>query len=316
MAGGIRRRGAGQVAGVGLLMVLALSLGAASARAQGEPAATGPGDAADTTETRAWSQTIPGSVAVIDMRAVPGGTVRVPGSPRDVSGAGSGSGEEATMNGQATVEVAPFWISAIEIPWEAFDPFVFEKDREELQVGEAVDAVARPSHPYVLADRGFGHDGYPAISISADSAAAWADWLSAHTGLRWRLPTEAEWLLICRDGGYPQPAADGDVSLADFAWYRDNANWKTHPCGEKRADRFGIHDLFGNAGEWALTADGAALMLGGSYLDRIDAIGCASREEQTAAWNASDPQIPKSPWWLADGPFAGFRVVCEERPAR
>ena len=28
-------------------------------------------------------------------------------------------------------------------------------------------------------------------------------------------------------------------------------------------------------------------------------------------WNATDPQIPKSVWWLADAPFAGFRVLCE-----
>jgi hypothetical protein len=29
-------------------------------------------------------------------------------------------------------------------------------------------------------------------------------------------------------------------------------------------------------------------------------------------WNKSDPQIPKSKWWLADGGFVGFRIAREE----
>jgi hypothetical protein len=29
-------------------------------------------------------------------------------------------------------------------------------------------------------------------------------------------------------------------------------------------------------------------------------------QSQTADWNSTDPQNPKSKWWLSDGPFVGF----------
>jgi hypothetical protein len=38
---------------------------------------------------------------------------------------------------------------------------------------------------------------------------------------------------------------------------------------------------------------------------------CAVRKTPSREWNDTDPQIPKSIWWLSDAPFAGFRVVCE-----
>jgi hypothetical protein len=53
------------------------------------------------------------------------------------------------------------------------------------------------------------------------------------------------------------------------------------------------------------------VLRGGSFLDPAGEVGCAPRKFPSPAWNASDPQFPKSRWWLADAPFAGFRVVCE-----
>jgi hypothetical protein len=41
----------------------------------------------------------------------------------------------------------------------------------------------------------------------------------------------------------------------------------------------------------------------------------SARRPLDASLNATDPQIPKSMWWLADGGFVGFRVVCEAPPA-
>jgi hypothetical protein len=35
---------------------------------------------------------------------------------------------------------------------------------------------------------------------------------------------------------------------------------------------------------------------------------------QSREWNASDPSLPKSKWWLRDAPFVGFRVVSEDGP--
>jgi hypothetical protein len=69
--------------------------------------------------------------------------------------------------------------------------------------------------------------------------------------------------------------------------------------------------MLGNVQEWCVAPDGTGVTRGGSYRDPADKVNFTHREPNNRAWNASDPQIPKSRWWLADGPFVGFRVVCE-----
>ena len=69
--------------------------------------------------------------------------------------------------------------------------------------------------------------------------------------------------------------------------------------------------MHGNASEWCTGGDGEPVSLGGSYRDGPGGVGCAARQPPSKAWNASDPQLPKSVWWLADAGFVGFRVVCE-----
>ena len=54
--------------------------------------------------------------------------------------------------------------------------------------------------------------------------------------------------------------------------------------------------------------------MGGSYLDDPDACTPESIQRQARSWNQSDPQIPKSQWWLADCSWVGFRFVVDEIP--
>ena len=49
------------------------------------------------------------------------------------------------------------------------------------------------------------------------------------------------------DGGYDFGQAD---KLRQFAWFAENAGEKTHAVGEKKANRWGIFDLYGNVSEW------------------------------------------------------------------
>ena len=186
-------------------------------------------------------------------------------------------------------------MSATEIPWEAYDAFVFRLDRPDPNMPAGADAVARPSQPYITMDRAFGHAGYPVISVSFLGAQSFCAWLTERTGRKFRLPTEAEWERAARGGGSAAPAA---------------GEKKTHPVGSTPADAWGFHDLLGNAAEWCVAPDGTGVLRGGSYLDAGDLLSL--RQPADKAWNKSDPQIPKSKWWLADGGFVGFRVVCED----
>ena len=82
-----------------------------------------------------------------------------------------------------------FHLGRTEITWDLYDVFVFGHDQEAGLSTPEADAVTRPSKPYVATDRGFGHNGYPAISISYRCATYFCEWLSAKTGKKFRLPT-------------------------------------------------------------------------------------------------------------------------------
>ncbi|MBM4107952.1 MAG: formylglycine-generating enzyme family protein [Phycisphaerae bacterium] len=204
--------------------------------------------------------------------------------------------------------VKPFYMSRHEITWEAFDVYIYGLDEEKSRT-PAVDAVTRPTKPYLPPDRGFGHEGYAAISVGAASAKGFCAWLSARTGRKYRLATEAEWEHAARAGsatGIPEGA-----TLTDVAVFKENSGMRPAPVGSKRPNAWGLHDMLGNVQEWVVGADGEPITKGGSYRHAAEALRPGAREAQAEWWNASDPQIPKSRWWLSDGPFVGFRVVME-----
>lgn len=254
-----------------------------------------------------FQQAVPGAQAKLEMVPIPAATVR------DAAGA------EHTVGG--------YWMATTEVTWDLFDAFVLGQDGPELPPG--VDAVARPSKPYITADRGFGREGYPALSIGLPAAQAFCEWLSAHTGRTWRLPSALEWQHAALAGdegpwhGSGAPSADAAraydgrsvVGLDAVAWFRDVTKRRTHPVASLAPNAFGLHDMLGNVAEWTTSADGKGRLFGGSYQDRAEDVTARSEKRPTAVWNASDPNLPKSRWWLADAPFAGFRVLCETAPA-
>lgn len=227
--------------------------------------------------------------------------------------------EMIPVPGDPSKNIKPFYIGKTEMTWEPYDVFVFGFDDMENEPGKAAgesaippDAITRPSKPYLPPDRGFGHEGYATISVTHHAATEFCKWLSKKSGKKYRLPTEAEWEHACRAGATTAYSFGDDVAqLGEYAWYSGNANATPHPVSSKKPNAWGLHDMHGNIAEWCNDKDGKPITCGGSYRDPAEKVTATSRAKYQTSWQTSDPQIPKSTWWLSDGPFVGFRVVCD-----
>ena len=98
--------------------------------------------------------------------------------------------------------------------------------------------------------------------------------------------------------------------------YKRQSDETTHPIGSKKADALGLHDLYGNVGEWCIAGGTEekplGVLMGGGYESPGSELDCTHTVPYDPMWNDSDPQFPKSIWWLADAAYVGLRLVCVE----
>ena len=243
--------------------------------------------AAQNTELRPYTEKIAGTLVTFEMLPVAAGTVQL-----------------QTASGTRTVTVAPVWVAKTEVTWDLYDVYLFGLDGSAGTSATGADAISRPSKPYVLPGDSFGHQSYPALGMSLHAAKEFARWVSAKTGFKYRLPTEAEWIHICR-AGQSEPAAG--TRLAAQSWFAANAKDQTHPVAALPPNRLGVHDMLGNAAEWVVSPD--SVVMGGGFDSDSASVSCTARRPQVPAWNVTDPQLPKSRWWLTDAFFVGMRLV-------
>ncbi len=215
-----------------------------------------------------------------------------------------GAGQKMRMLPVTGADSKTFWISATEITWDQYDRF-FLREEEQVQV----DGITGPSRSVFPVTRGFGHDGFPALGMTFAAANEFCRWLSLSAPGTFRLPTQEEWQLAAGEAIAP-------AELQGFAWHVGNSDDIPHRVGQKKPNRFGLYDFFGNVAEWVTSSNPRGRLMGGSYQDLATAIGPETFADYEISWQQRDPQWPKSIWWMSDGGFAGFRVVTLDGPAK
>lgn len=275
-------------------------------------------------KTAGYIQDIPGTAIKFEMKAIPGGEFAM-------GSTGKEPGHQPDESPLHQVKVSPFWMSSHEITWDIYEMFVYND--YDLTKNLGVDAITRPTKPYLDMTFGMGKEGHPAIGMTQFNAIQFCKWLYTRTGVFYRLPTEAEWEYAARAGTQGSYGFGSDTArLGEYAWFKANSQEKTHLTGTKKPNPWGLYDMHGNAAEWTLDQyipdyyariNSVAVnnpvakptnlyphsVRGGSFEDKAYDLRAAARRGSDPNWKRIDPQIPKSNWWFPEAPFIGIRLV-------
>jgi formylglycine-generating enzyme len=164
-------------------------------------------------------------------------------------------------------------------------------------------------------DPNFNHPEQPVAGVAWLEAVRYCDWLSAQTGRRFRLPTEAEWECAARGGREGALFPWGNAPPESLPGYSDR--WKSGPEPVARAapNTFGLFNMCDNVHEWCAdwyapsyyavspdrnpqgpeTGDRRASR-GGSWRHHIKISRCAARSSIPPDFQYAD---------------YGFRVACD-----
>ena len=233
----------------------------------------------------------------------------------------------------------PFWMAATEISLEHYQQFN-PKHANGYYDMHYKDQVK----PGYLMD----FPQLPAIRVSWDEAIAFCRWLSARTGKKVTLPTEAQWEWAARagsdaalwygglDADFSMVANLGDVSLKKLAVSGvdpqpiknpnknedfvpkderfDDGILHLAPCGHYAANPWGLNDMAGNVAEW--TRSSYRPYPYGPTAERDDATSLAKKTVRGGSWY-DRPKHARSgfrqayPAWQKVS-NVGFRVIVED----
>lgn len=177
-------------------------------------------------------------------------------------------------------------------------------------------------------------DNMPVLHVSAQDAAAYADWLASESGRRYRLPSEAEFEYAIRAGtttAYPwgngAPGAERgnftgglDRSPGGRSWSNAFDDYGDGHWGPARVASFapnpwGVHDLDGNVSEWVADCWHASYRRAPRDASPWVNPGCRTFVIRGGSWASAPEQIRSA--WRAPAPRdttnarIGFRVMRE-----
>jgi formylglycine-generating enzyme required for sulfatase activity len=231
----------------------------------------------------------------------------------------------------------PFWMGRLEVTnlqYKQFDPV-----HDSRYIDQHWKDHTTPGYPANKPQQ-------PVIRITWNQAMAFCEWLSAKTGQRFTLPTEAEWEWACRagtatpfsfgdaDADYSTFANLGDVSLRLMAVKGvnpkpigkpdsledfipkdtrfDDKNMIVGEVGKYKPNAWGLCDMHGNVAEWTLSTFKPYPYRDGDGRNKVTADG--EKVVRGGSWR-DRPKRARSAFRLhypAWQPVfnVGFRVVC------
>ena len=240
-------------------------------------------------------------VTCSELVVVPAGTFLMGSAPGDREGRGN-------EGPQHRVSVARIALGVHEVTRDEYAAFVAATDRTSDSPCYAFEEgpVYSPREEATWRSPGYPQAGdHPVTCVSWEDARAYARWLGAETGARYRLPSEAEWEHAARGGtATRRPWGDAAAGQCGYANGADrtaperfeglpvadctDGMVRTSPVGAFAANAFGLRDMLGNVWEWvedcwhegyegapgdgsAWTSDGDCsrrVLRGGSWLSR------------------------------------------------
>ena len=161
---------------------------------------------------------------------------------------------EKLIANMVKVEGSTFTMGAT--PEQGNDAYEYERPAHQVTLSDYYIGryeVTQKEWQAVMGDNPskFYGDNLPVDYVSWNDCQDFINKLNQLTGLKFRLPTEAEWEFAARGGkqskGYKYSGSD---NAKNIAWYEKNSGSKPHQVGTKEPNELGIYDMSGNVGEW------------------------------------------------------------------
>ena len=157
-------------------------------------------------------------------------------------------------------------------------------------------------------------DRQPVEQVSFNDAMIFIDRLNAASpkGIKFDLPSEAQWEYAARSGGLDELHAGGS-DPETVAWFENNSDGRPAPVGTRLPNGLGLYDMSGNVWEWCRDIYVASAYKQHANVDPVCTTGGRDRVIRGGGWHldawsarcsrrlAFDPEL--------FGPALGFRLV-------